>query len=164
MNRNVDPLESYLRRFRPRPMSSAARRRIEWRLRNTDGGVLSRAREASRSRRPWLIGLSAAAILLVLLGVGFWRMSAHNEGLPLIVATRKPVQEQPWDAYHLVSAETVWVDQRDEGTCVHPDGGAARKIRVRCVDNLEWHNPRRGQTFRMTSPREEVRFVSLETY
>jgi hypothetical protein len=169
MNGDDSELESSLKALRPRRLSDGVKDRIERQLSRAEPGDGTPGwveHRDWRGRRFGVMAVSVAAALLLAL-CALWILSRRDVSVPPAIAKSPPASAAPAEpapAYRLVSSESVVLDQRDEGTYVLREGGPARKYRVQYVDHAVWRDPQRGRSVTVTRPREEVRFVSLDTY
>lgn len=149
MDDELQQLEDELRRLRPSRVSDRLSRALERSL------ATSGRRRAARIIVLAGVALPvAAAIALIFV----WtprenardeRGSVADDGAP-DVARFKPV-----------AADSVLLDERDEGYVVFADGMPARRWRQFSVDRITWKDAATNASLTWTVPREEVRVVPV---
>jgi hypothetical protein len=132
----------------------------------------------------WFIGLAGAALAASI--AALWAAPAAFRGhvpvLPIRVNQPAPTPLPPEVAVNSAQAADPtatndlsqspvmqWVQRRtlDEGTVVLDDpthAVPARKLRRQELEHTQWYDPARRAQVEMTVPRENIKFVEMDTY
>lgn len=147
-------LEAELRRLVPSPASARLWAGLAAELSSRDASqAFAPVTEFPRWRR-WA-GWSCAAAVLVSFGLA---AIAPSQRLNSTTARNAQAQLQP------VAADQVVLQTKDDGVVTLPDGGQARRYRIKSVDTVTWSDPKTGASLSWTVPREDVRLVPVSYY
>jgi hypothetical protein len=163
MNTPEERLESKLRRLVPADTSRGLRLSVAEELYPAAGG----SRVSPGLRRsiwlPWTIaGVSACIAASLALRDAFWTgpFSSGSGGLPASVSdvtTSSDLRMIP------VDSTGVLLVALDEGIVYLENGQAVRKLRLQFVDTVRLRDTAATTAIEITTPREEVRFVPVDT-
>jgi len=118
-----------------------------------DARVLRVRRRRRRARRAAAAALAVAACGAALAVILWWPPRADERPAPEPAVARKA---EP------ITIDASWATVVYEGTVPLADGPPLRAYRVRTVHHTEGTDPEKGLSWRLTTPKEEVVFVTAD--
>lgn len=146
MDDDLQQLEDELRRLRPSRVPEGLQRTLERKI--------ATSMRRRRTRILVLLGVAlplAAAVTLVFAWV------PREQARQGVAQDRAPAEAR----FKPVAAESVLLDERDEGYVAFADGTPARRWRQFSVDRITWKDASTNASLTWTVPREEVRVVPV---
>lgn len=147
MDEELESLEAELKRLRPTSPSLQLVNELE--------RTLSPRPRATLGQISWLLLPAAAAVAILLIRASVERNSRVQD---VAMAAEKLPFAAPFKP---VAAQSVVLDERDEGLVKLADGSHARRIRQSSIDRITWENPSTHASLTWTVPREEVNVVPV---
>jgi hypothetical protein len=144
-----DPLETGLRKHLAReldPQRGRALAAFEGQLR----------RERLR-RRGWIIGVATSGLIAASIAIAVFLHVPR----PLI-SPKGPIARND-DPMRNIQQVMEW-EASDEGVTVLDRSIPVRKVRQNAVEQVEWFDPKRNASMKLTVPVERVLYVQEETY
>jgi hypothetical protein len=157
-------IENELKKLQPVQPSSQLFAAVEQALAGSEDAKIIRS---NRFLVNWAVagfGLAAAAVFLLLARVSMDRAPNHSETvaqIPPATQTRSVVGKAEGSTsdnqFIPASATEVVYNALDEGLrFVNGSEVPMRRLRCQTHETLEWHNPRTGESLRVSYPSEEV--------
>lgn len=178
---NLAVFEKELAALRPREPSARLRARLDAlvdtnagdRLRRDTAAGSSRPAFRWRKRGPWM---AIAAGLAFAVGVLWWHPFLPEGNAIISAATPSaevasvPLRDLGGElavsrnAYRPLKARNSLRNRIDEGMVTLENGISARQYRFQFVDTVVWENPADGSQFEVSTPREEIVLVPVQTF